>query len=284
MSERFVKIYEPLLHDRFLCENRDLFALFVALIIKAQFKDYKTDKGIIPRGSCILTQKWLADTFRVDRRTIGRWLDKLEKTDYISTKIIKGQNAVTVVTIRNYNRYQDQHGTSSGTSNGTSNSTSNGTSSGTTYKKDKEGNRKHYNDIEPDVVNSTDYFGEDSSDLRSSERVLRSRDLWNHVLTRWKTNEYEATNEKLFKDYWCKISEQEQMDIVNLLGAMNTKPLSKVWKKPLFESGSFTEAGIKAAWETANDNPSEFINYDKNYDKKYLDVINKPKKIWKPQQ
>jgi hypothetical protein len=228
MSERFIKIYEPILHDKFLCTNRDLFALFVTLIIKAQYKDYKTDKGVIPRGSCILTKKWLGTVFDVDRRTITRWLEKLEKTDYITTKTIKGQNAATVVTIRNYSRYQDINGTSSGTSSGTP--------SGTTYKKDIERNIRLHNS----EVNQVDYFGVDGADLRSSESDTNSAILWTELNTLWSTPEYEATLNKLYKTYWVKIAQADQESLLKFLRTCSDPNLSKVWKKPTFESGPVT--------------------------------------------
>ena len=228
---RWVKTYDDIWDEEFFIDNLDLGFFFLKLCTKMQHKDYKTDKGIVPRGSWLVTIQYIADKHKRDRKTITRWLEKLSKAGYISTKTIKGYNSCILITVTNWAKRQDTDGTSSGISVGTSN----GISNGTTYKNDKESNRKYIDDTQQDVVNSSDYFGK-SSDLRSSESELRNKDLWDQLLSKWVTSEYATSNDKMFNQYWCNMSLENQQDLLCYVNKCTDSNLYKIWKRNILST------------------------------------------------
>jgi hypothetical protein len=146
MAGDWVKLYRSLMesdiwHDEWLVK------LFVWCLLKASFRDSAFKGKTIERGQFVTGRLRASEELDVSP---GKWLrgiEKLVKAGCISTK---SDNQFTVITVCNYESYQDglsqggtANGTASSTANGTAsgtpNGTANGTASSTRIKKIQEG-------------------------------------------------------------------------------------------------------------------------------------------------
>ena len=211
---------------------------FLTLIGNANYKDNNFRGKLIKRGQFVCSLESLARDARRSVRQIRTAIDKLKKTGEI---VVEATNRGSVITVVNYDKYQD-FGTVSQDdrqakrqANDTPNDKLTTRQPTTTNK----GNKENKVITTTDVVNSSDYFGEDA-DLRSSESDTNSYVLWAELNSLWVTNEYQASLQKLYKTYWVKMAQADQELLLSYLKNCSDPNLSKVWKKPLFESGNAT--------------------------------------------
>lgn len=103
----WVKIHRKCLFGD-IGQNPICLALWVKLLGWANLADTKLVRNgaqvTIPRGSLVTSTRQIADDFGISQPTIRRWLLYLKRTGRIS---ILSDSRGTVVTILNYNQYQD---------------------------------------------------------------------------------------------------------------------------------------------------------------------------------
>lgn len=83
----------------------NVFRLFFHLVLKANHEDYKWKGQDIKRGQLITSSEHLALQLKLGRQQIRNSLNKLKSTNEIT---IKSTNKFTIVTIANYNVYQEK--------------------------------------------------------------------------------------------------------------------------------------------------------------------------------
>ncbi len=146
MAGDWVKLYRSLMesdiwHDEWLVK------LFVWCLLKASFRDSAFKGKTIERGQFVTGRLRASEELDVSP---GKWLRGIEKLVRAGCISTKSDNQFTVITVCNYESYQDglsQGGTANGTAsstangtaNGTASSTANGTASSTRIKKIQEG-------------------------------------------------------------------------------------------------------------------------------------------------
>jgi len=212
--------------------------LFQDLLLRVNYET-KTYQGIIVKPGMLVTSltKLVANS-GLSIKQVRLALAKLESTGEVVTQ---RTNQGTIITLSNWSKYQVSQESfdnfkygRAGKGNLEGNGKGNGKGNTT-----KEINKEEINNT-TGGVNSTDYFGVKGADLRSSESDTNSAILWTELNTLWSTPEYEATLNKLYKTYWVKIAQSDQESLLKFLRSCSDPNLSKVWKKPLFESGPVT--------------------------------------------
>jgi hypothetical protein len=200
---------------------------FLTLVGHANYKDTKFRGVVVKRGQYVGSLETLSLQTKRSVQKIRTSLKKLKKTGEI---VVKSTNKGTIITIVNYDKYQD-FGSVAQENQQTNQQTTNKplTTSNKANKENKE-------ITTTDVVNSTDYFGENVVVVPTVRNELRDRDLWTDLLTLWSTNEYEASNEFLYKTYWTKWSHEEQVALIDFVRTIKNPHLHKIWKRNIFAS------------------------------------------------
>ncbi len=134
MAGDWVKLYRSLMesdiwHDEWLVK------LFVWCLLKASFRDSAFKGKTIERGQFVTGRLRASEELDVSP---GKWLRGIEKLVRAGCISTKSDNQFTVITVCNYESYQDGL-SQGGTANGTASSTANGTASSTRIKKIQEG-------------------------------------------------------------------------------------------------------------------------------------------------
>lgn len=99
----FIVIARQLLDWRF-AQFPYAVALWVQLIMRANWKDSWFMGERIPRGSLATSMANLAEQTGMDERTVRRWLKKFEEDGQITRK---ATNRFTIINITNYRAFQD---------------------------------------------------------------------------------------------------------------------------------------------------------------------------------
>lgn len=208
---------------------------FITLLILANYKDNNHKGKLVKRGQVVCSLESLARDSKCSVRQIRTALHKLQETGEI---VIEATHRGSIITIVNYNKYQDFTGDDSNKrqANDTPSDKLMTRQTTTTNNSNKE------NKVITTTggVNSSDYFDVKGADLRSSESDTNSYILWAELNSLWVTNEYQASLQKLYKTYWVKMAQADQELLLSYLKNCSDPNLSKVWKKPLFESGNAT--------------------------------------------
>lgn len=95
---------------------------WIDLLLFAQHTEYKG----VQRGCCRVSQVWLANRWKWSRNRVGRYLKQLTEQGMVTTH---GAPNGTVVTIVNYDKFQNPR-TANGATNGATKRTPNGATSG----------------------------------------------------------------------------------------------------------------------------------------------------------
>lgn len=103
----WIKLHRKLLDDPII-DSCELFHLFIYCLLKANHKDNKFFWGgkvlEIKRGQLVTGRKSLAKQLKINENTLYYRLKTLEKLKYIN---LKSNNEYTILTIVNYDTYQD---------------------------------------------------------------------------------------------------------------------------------------------------------------------------------
>lgn len=214
--EGWIKVYRKLLE----WGDSDLAGFFLYILMLVQFNDKA--KGLNrKKGSLVTSYAELGLLSGKNRKTVMARLQQLEKSGevVVQRKVATG----IIITVPNWSKYQSNERTINGTNNGTNERTVH-----------KNVRKKECNNT-TDVVNSSDYFGK-SSDLRSSESELRNKDLWDQLLSKWVTSEYATSNDKMFNQYWCNMSLENQQDLLCYVNKCTDSNLNKIWKRSILST------------------------------------------------
>ena len=104
MKGRWIKVYEDLTEWEWY-KDPYVKGLFIHLILKANYKDLKFKGKLIKRGQLVTSIHSLATELGYCDTTVKQCLNKLKSTGEIKTK---GTNRYTLITVVNYDRYQDR--------------------------------------------------------------------------------------------------------------------------------------------------------------------------------
>lgn len=208
---------------------------FLTLIGLANYKDNTHRGKLIKRGQVVCSLESLSRDARRSIQKVRTSLNKLVSTGEI---LIDSTNKGTVITIVNYDKYQDFSKVSQDEQQANQQATNKPVNKPLTTT--NKGNKENKVITTTGGVNSSDYFDVKGADLRSSESDTNSYVLWAELNSLWVTNEYQASLQKLYKTYWVKMAQADQESLLSYLKNCSDPNLSKVWKKPLFESGNAT--------------------------------------------
>ena len=100
----FIKIHRKLLEWGWYQDNT-VKAVFLHLLLTASFKDCEWMGEKVKKGQVIIGMQKLADDLGFSRQQVRTAINKLKKTNEITTK---STNRYTVVTILNWEEYQDK--------------------------------------------------------------------------------------------------------------------------------------------------------------------------------
>ena len=147
----YIKLFRKIWENQILItgERFDRVSAWLWLLTHANYKDGSFVKSgqlfHIRRGQLITSIRYLAMTWGWDRKTVMRFLGTMETEKMITcTGLQKG----TLITIRNYSKYQasedssSEEGTTEGTAEGTADSTGVWSTEGTTTKEGKKNIKK----------------------------------------------------------------------------------------------------------------------------------------------
>lgn len=147
----FIKVHRKIWENTLLAngDRFDRMSAWLWLLTHANYKDGSFMKNgclqHVKRGQLFTSYRYLALAWHWDRKTVMRFLGAMETEKMIT---VTGLQRGTLITIRNYNKYQasedrsNEEGTTEGTAEGTANSTSRGTAEGTATKEVKKNNKK----------------------------------------------------------------------------------------------------------------------------------------------
>jgi hypothetical protein len=102
-SGGFINLYRKLLEWRF-AQHPIAVALWIRLLLRANWQDGYFHGREIPRGSLAASAKTLAEETGISENTVRRWLKKFEENGEITTE---STNKFTIITIPKYNEYQN---------------------------------------------------------------------------------------------------------------------------------------------------------------------------------
>lgn len=108
MSGRWLKLYHKF-KDWEWYDDKNTKCLFIHLLLSANYKPLKWRGMDVPRGSLITSRAKLAQETKMTEREVRTSLTRLISTSEIA---IKTTNKFTIVTICNYERYQDENSAS----------------------------------------------------------------------------------------------------------------------------------------------------------------------------
>ena len=100
--ERWVKIFERLL-DWEWADDPNMVALWVHLLLRANYKDREWHGTIIKRGQLVVGRRMLSELTGISERAIRTCLGRLKSTNEIE---IKTTNKYSIITICKFERYQ----------------------------------------------------------------------------------------------------------------------------------------------------------------------------------
>lgn len=99
----WIKLHRSLLEWEWFTDSNTLH-VFVYLLLTANIKDTKFKGFLVPKGSLITTVRKISDNTRVSSMSVRTALQKLKISEQIT---IKTTNKFTVVSICNYDKYQE---------------------------------------------------------------------------------------------------------------------------------------------------------------------------------
>lgn len=102
MNNGWIKIHRRLLEWEW-SDDPNMVALWIHLLLNANFEDSKWHGTIVPRGSFITSQSELTKKTGLSRRSLRTCIDRLKSTNEISVKTTK---LYSVITICKYDSYQ----------------------------------------------------------------------------------------------------------------------------------------------------------------------------------
>lgn len=102
MGGGFVKLHRDAM-DHAVFQDEWLWKLFTWCLMKANFRDFDSARGLIPRGSFSMGRIQAADELHTSPSRVYRGLAKLQSLGSIT---LKSNSAFTVVTVCNYETYQ----------------------------------------------------------------------------------------------------------------------------------------------------------------------------------
>lgn len=142
----FIKISRQILEWKYV-QNPNALALWIQLLLMANWKDGYFMGTTVPRGSLATSIQSLASKTGMHPNTVRKWLKKFENENQISTK---STNRFTLISISNYNTFQafDEGG----------------------YVK-----RNVKQDVKPDVKQSVKQDGKQRVDNRRSKEYKKER-------------------------------------------------------------------------------------------------------------
>ena len=110
------------LHRKFLTwewfDKPEMVQLFIWLLLNANYADKKWQGQVIKRGQILTTTPKIMEALRLSAQQTRTCIGRLKSTGEITCK---STNKYTIITICNYDRYQDDNSPSNGQNNGQSN-------------------------------------------------------------------------------------------------------------------------------------------------------------------
>ena len=107
------------LHRKFLqwewFDKPEMVQLFIWLLLNANYTDNKWQGQVIKRGQILTTTPKIMEALRFTERQTRTCISRLKSTGEVS---VKTTNRFTIITICNYDRYQDDNFSSNGQTNG----------------------------------------------------------------------------------------------------------------------------------------------------------------------
>lgn len=103
MNKGFISVYRKITEWEWY-DDANTFRLYMHLLLKANWETKKWHGKIIERGSLITSREKLARELKLGVHQIRTGLDKLRNTENLT---IKTTNKYTLITIENYNDYQE---------------------------------------------------------------------------------------------------------------------------------------------------------------------------------
>ena len=105
MENGYIKLFRRFLEWEWYDDNNTK-VLFMHLLLTANWKTKKWHGVTIKRGQLITSQTHLAKQTHLSRQQVRTSLDKLKSTNDIT---IETTATYTIITIKNYNKYQDNN-------------------------------------------------------------------------------------------------------------------------------------------------------------------------------
>lgn len=110
------------LHRKFLTwewfDKPEMVQLFIWLLLNANYADKKWQGQVIKRGQILTTTPKIMEALRLSEQQTRTCISRLKSTGEITCK---STNKYTIITICNYDRYQDDNFASNGQNNGQTN-------------------------------------------------------------------------------------------------------------------------------------------------------------------
>lgn len=103
MNQPWIKLYKKML-DWEWYKDLNTFRLFIHCLLKANWKDGEFEGISIPKGSFVTSNKKLIEETGLTNQNVRTSLKKLEKSKNLT---IKTTNKFTVISINNFDKYQD---------------------------------------------------------------------------------------------------------------------------------------------------------------------------------
>ena len=135
----FISLHRPLLENPII-DDESALRLWVILLLKANYTDQTFRGRVIRRGQLAFATRIFAERWNISRGKLQRVLKKLQKLEAIT---VEASREYTVVTVVNYNSYQDpKQGDRStdGTTDGTTDRATDGTTNRARVNKVNKGN------------------------------------------------------------------------------------------------------------------------------------------------
>ena len=103
MENGYILLHRKILNWQWY-KDANVFVLFIDLLLDANYEDSKVGFLVIKRGQCLTSLKRMSERTGLSYREIRTSLSKLEKSGEIDKQ---ATNRYTIITINNYNDYQD---------------------------------------------------------------------------------------------------------------------------------------------------------------------------------
>lgn len=102
----FIKLHRQFLNWQWYTEP-NVMRVFLHLLLKATFKEFKWKEENISKGQVIVGRKRLAEELKISESQVRTALKKLERSGEIA---IKSTNKYSVITIRKWDFFQNEKG------------------------------------------------------------------------------------------------------------------------------------------------------------------------------